>query len=106
MWLIHFADDDSLNGELEKVAEALTGVFRVGIVEASAAKAAGIEIPSGDSTVWFYGDDKESPIAYTGGNNLREYVKFVLSNVKELVDARSKSAKQLKEQQEFMEREE
>lgn len=42
---------------------------------------------------------------YTGVNKLTDLVKFVLTNTKELIDARSMAARHLKEHQEYLERE-
>lgn len=92
VWLVQFSSDDNLHKELDKAAEAVAGVFKVASVDVNKAINAGITIPDLGG-IYFYGDDKENPIAYTGSHAFKDYVKFILGNVKELVDARSKSAK-------------
>ena len=79
-------------------------MFHIGYLSRADAENQGIKIPQSGST-FFYGDDKETPIAYTGDNQFNDYVKFVLANAKELIEARSKSARSLKDYQEYQERE-
>lgn len=96
--------DEDVLGELQKTAAALGGVFRVGSISLAAAKKNGVSVPQGGS-LFYYGDDKEAPLAYKGETKFNEYVKFVLTNTKELIEARSRSARSVKEHQEYLDRE-
>jgi hypothetical protein len=48
-----------------------------------------------------YGDNRSSPINYDGELNVESVVKFVLSNLDEVIKARSEIARALKANQEF-----
>jgi hypothetical protein len=58
-------------------------------------------VSGSDNSVALYGDNRSSPINYDGELNVESVVKFVLSNLDEVIKARSEIARALKANQEF-----
>ena len=58
-------------------------------------------VSGSDSSVSLFGDNRSSPINYDDELTVENVVKFVLSNLDEVIKARSEVAKALKANQEF-----
>lgn len=54
-----------------------------------------------DNSATLYGDNRENPVKYDGELNVENIVKFVLSNLDEVIKSRSEVARALKANQEF-----
>ena len=73
------ASEELLN-ELNNVALSVRGVFSLGhFVDKSVSK---------DSSIKFYGEDKEEPLEYDGKQDAKSIIKFLFEQTQKVIDGR------------------
>lgn len=79
----------------DDVSEVFKGMIQVAFVNGG----------DSDSSVTLVGDNRESPVKFDGEVTVENIVEFVLSNLDEVIKARSEVARALKANQEFLKKE-